>query len=73
MDGVERYALEVGVVVARRLHALESELGGDVLRSQLVSARPGSATFQQIQGQEAHMGADLFRINGRCCGSSRSR
>ena len=68
VDSVERHALEVGVVVARRLHAIEGELGGDVLRGQLVAASTRSAAFEQIERQKAHMGANLFGINGRCCG-----
>ena len=64
VHGVERHALEVRVVVAGGLHALERELGSDVLGGQLVSARAGTAAFEQIERQELHVGADFFWVDG---------
>ena len=64
VHGVEGHALEVGSVVARRLHAGEGKLRGDVFGGQFGSARAGPAAFKQIEREKAHVGADLFRIDG---------
>ena len=71
VDGEERNALEVGAVVARRLKAVQSELRGDVLGGQLAAPRAGTAAFEQIEREKAHMGANLFRVDGAAAARAR--
>ena len=56
--------LEVGAVVAGGLEAVEGELGGDVLGGQIAAAEAGAAAFQEVVGEEADVGADVFGVDG---------
>src|SRR5208283_6191941 len=48
---------------AGRLQPVERKLRGDVLGSNVAPASAGAAAFQQIAGEELHLGADVLRIN----------
>ena len=65
VHGVQRDSLEICAVVAGGLDAGERKLRGDVLGGQLASARAGSAAFEQIEREKAHMRANLFGIDRR--------
>ena len=64
MHGKERHALEVGMVIAGRLEAVERKLGRNVFGGQLIPARTRPAAFEQIERQELHVGANLFAVDG---------
>jgi hypothetical protein len=66
-DGVhadEVDLLEPGAVVAAGFEAVEGELGGDVLGGDFAAAEARAASFEEIVGEEAHVGADLFGVDG---------
>src|SRR5579875_1807266 len=63
VDGVERDFLEVGSVVARRLQPVERELCGDIFGGKLTAALARTASFKQVAGKEAYVGAYLLRVN----------
>ncbi len=65
MHGHQRDSLEIGAILARRLRSGQSELGGDVFCRQLAPSLARAAAFEQIAGQKADVGADLFRIDAR--------
>jgi hypothetical protein len=69
MHGDERHFLEVAAVIAGGFEAVESELRFDVFGGKLSTARAGSSAFEQIEREKAHMGANLFRIDGGGCGT----
>ena len=70
---VQRNALEVRAVVAGRFNARKRELRGDVLRRQLASACPRTATFQQVERQKSHVRANLLAIDRRRRGARPGR
>ena len=73
VHGEERDLLEVGAVVACGLEAGERELRGDVFGGKLGAARAGAAAFEQIEREEAHVGANLLGIDGSGCGAGCGR
>jgi hypothetical protein len=72
MHSVERDALKVGAVVARRLNASQGKLRGNVLGGQLAAAHAGAAALEQVEREKAHVGANLFGVDGSS-GSARGR
>ena len=63
MDGIEWNLLKIGAIVAGRLEAIQSELGGDILRGQLSSTLARPSTLEQIVREKLDVGANLLRID----------
>src|SRR6185369_10770723 len=57
---LQRHLLEPAAVGAARFETEGSELAGDVARGDLVPARAGVTTFEQVVREERHVRAEMF-------------
>ncbi len=55
--------LEIGAVVAGGLQAIEPELGGDVFGGDVAATLSGAAAFEEVEREEADVGADVLGID----------
>src|ERR1700742_550326 len=64
MNGVKGHLLEIGPVFSRRLQPVKSKLRGDIIGGDISAACAGTTAFEEVAREKAHLGTDLFRING---------